>query len=581
MNPKFIVPVAGVVLAICSGVAIYFLMGSDSPRPLPPPADNSSSKNAPADESKPLQLEDFDLARIKPDPVRTDRPAQPYTASRTTVRITIEGRVVDESGAGIADARVQFIGAGKLNTVKGTGYTDGAGTYTLLAWTAGTPGRGEPQGRVAAEAPDGRVAVSNVTTLAEGDTASMPDLTVAAAATLEGQVVSNSGEPAAGAIITARSGGPVQVATMQGREPSASRRQYVTSVNAGADGRFTFKNLPLGTYQLSVEGGYYGVSEEKPAVDLTASAYAWQEVRLIGNNQVRGVLRDQRGEPVAGAVVRLAFVKANSPDAPAQPADPGVITPAITNLRDDAVGFRNDKVRANAYSDRRVQTDAAGRFGFSQLGDAEYRLEAKLGAGEATLPDVKINQPDYALQIDIKSSVSGTVRDAETGLPIEFYDARIASSTGEQTSPFDRVADDARFEYHPGGAYMLANPALKGAVVRICAAGYMPATLSFSDLAEGESKDGLDITLKPLCDLTFELTREGRRLDLEPVALLFDDRLVFEASSDKLGRVRIPRVAPATYRLKVTLADGTQLEADLTVPAARKATLEAKLSPVK
>jgi hypothetical protein len=148
-------------------------------------------------------------------------------------------------------------------------------------------------------------------------------------------------------------------------------------------------------------------------------------------------------------------------------------------------------------------------------------------------------------------------------------------------SPFDRVSEDGRFEYHPAGAYLIVNPSPEAQVVRICAPGYLPATVEIGELLEGNARQDLDVSLKPLCELTFDLTQDGRRLDFEPVAITFDNRLAYEASSNQLGRVRIPRVAPATYQLKVTLADGTQLSCELVVPAARKATLEAKLAVAK
>ena len=580
MGQKLIVPVAFAVLALCAGVAIYFLM-SDPPRPTP--SENTPVAEKPKGNSAPLEKADFEVSRVDPDPVRTERPPQPYVAPKSTVRIVVSGRVVDESGVGVADARVMFSGAGKLAGMKGTGYTDTSGTYRMLAWMPVNNAKGEPQGRTSAEAPGGRVAVGNIVTVTEGAFADMPDLVFAVAATLEGQVVTSSGEPAAGAEVTVRSAGPVQVATLQGREPTATRRQYVTTVVSDISGRYSIKHLPPGRYQISAEAGYFGVSAGKPEADLTTAAYAWQDIALENTNQVRGTLTDSAGSPIAGAVVRLAAVHKTTPagetDNPlGLPAANGIN--AVRDLRERAAGFRNsdNTLQANVFADRRALTDAAGRFGFTGLSDMEYKLEAKLGEAEGRIEGVKVNQPDYALPVEVKTSVAGVVRDAETGLPVEFFDVRAMLGTGQLgPTPFERVVDDGRFEYHPGGAYMVANPALSGGSVRVCAPGYMPAMVSMGELVEGDARRDLDISLKPLCDLSFDITRDGRRLDFEPVALIFDDRLAFEGSSDQLGRVRIPRVAPAIYRLRVTLADGTQLEADLIVPEARKATLEAKL----
>jgi hypothetical protein len=251
-------------------------------------------------------------------------------------------------------------------------------------------------------------------------------------------------------------------------------------------------------------------------------------------------------------------------------------------MRERVSDFRDEtSALATQVGKRRSITDAAGRYGFSNVQAGEYRLESKLGASEALLQAVQPGQPDHDLQLDANSSLSGTVLDAQTGLPVEFYDVRVVvAGQPTEVTPFERVSQDGRFAHHPGGRYALLNPMLQEGVVRVSAAGYMPATLSFGPLAEGDMLTGQDISLKPLCRLSFELVREGRRLDLEPVALLFDGLLAYEASSDELGRVRIPDVAPAAYKVVVFLADGTKLEADVTVPAAREAELQVALKPV-
>ena len=210
--------------------------------------------------------------------------------------------------------------------------------------------------------------------------------------------------------------------------------------------------------------------------------------------------------------------------------------------------------------------------------DADYSLISKIGDQEAHLDDVKTNQPDYELQIQITTSVSGIVRDAETGKPLEVYDFRAMIGGNPVVTPFDRVSDTGKFEYHPGGIYVAANPTLRDTIIRISTPGYAPAFVAAGELREGDARRDLDVSLKPLCQLSFDIVHEGKKLDLEPVAMLFDNRLAYETSSDELGRVRVPDVAPASYVVKVVLADGTQLEGILDVPARRSASLELKLS---
>jgi len=581
MGQKLVVPLTMLVLAISAGVAIYFLLQADTPRPAPAPAGNSTVADTPQRDSTPLSPLEFDVSRLQPDPVLTDKPHQPFSPAKDGLRMVISGRVLDDSGVGVADARVLFTGAQKLHLLRGSGYTDAAGNYRLLAWsTLSGHTAGEPAGRVSAEAPDGRLTVGDQTPVTEGDSFEMPDLTLASGATLEGQVITSDGAPAAGVIVTVRSGGPVFVHAIRGREPNSGQRQHVTSVTANETGRFSFRNLPPAKYQLSADAGYFGVNVPTPDVDLISARYLWQDLRLEGGSHVRGTVRDRQGNPIAGAVVQLVLVRRDAP-----PETPPVNSPArleaVRDLRERVTDFRNDTTAlATQVGKRRSITDAAGRYGFSNVQAGEYRLESKLGASEALMESVQPGQPDYDLQLDANSSLSGTVLDAQTGLPVEFYDVRVvvAAQPGEVT-PFERVSADGRFGHHPGGRYALLNPTLREGVVRVSAAGYMPATLKFGPLAEGDMLSGLDISLKPLCRLSFELVREGRRLDLEPVALLFEGMLAYEASSDERGRVRIPDVAPATYNVTVFLADGSKLVADVVVPAAREAELQVAFKP--
>lgn len=579
MGQKLVVPLAALVLVLGAAVAAWLLWPSDGPRPTPPPG-NDANARAPGN-AAPLRLNpaDFDPARVEPDPVTTQRPPQPYTPPAKALRIIVSGRVVNDSGVGIADACVSFSGDQQLRDMRGTGYSDAAGNYRLLAWSsaAGLP-TGERLGRVAAETPDGGIAVGEMVTIAE-DAAEMPELVIQQAAVLEGQVLAEDGAAVPGAKVTLRSGGPVQVVSLRGRAPEIARRQLVRTVFADETGRFRFQQLPSAAYSMHAEGEYFGANRELNPVDLTLTSYGWAELRLKNENHIRGVLQDQAGQPVPGAVVQLIVTSKPVPgERPAGNAP--VLTRSDLTTREDRVRRFDETSGVRPLGGNRVVTDAAGRFGFQYLVDLEYTIATKLGEAEARHEGAKINQPDYTLNIQVNTSLSGVVRDAETGRAIEGFDVRVMRMSGEpQVTPFDRVAPDGLFQHHPGGAWLLANPPLQDAVVRISAPGYAPAVIKVGELREGDQRRDLDASLQPLCSLTFELVHEGRKLDLEPVAMLFDERLAFEASSDELGRVRIPDVPPAVYKVKVQLADGSVLEGSLAVPARREAALTLQLAP--
>ena len=581
MGRKLLVPVSAIVLAALAGVAIWFLMADPKPRAI---ETNDIADNSPLDDSerrpRPLNPRDFDAGTLKPDPVQVDRPAQPFDAPRLAQRIIISGRVVTDAGLPVADAQVTFFGEQKLRDVRGHGYSDNTGAYQLIAWAAKPADTmaAEGWGRVAALTIGDEVGLGERVQITDTASVNMPDIVIKPSVVIEGLAQTADGTPAPGAEITATSAGPVEVTSLRGRTPSVATRQYVTTVVADAGGRFSLRGLPPAEYRLTASGHYFGLLETPITADVRNTAYLWQDVRLTGVNFVRGTLTDEGGAPIAGAVVQLRLAK---PDASAGlPTErPNIRTveaqPRIKPEVSDRTARRFPDVGNQPRGLMRVATDHAGRFGFNGVIAGEYVLAAKLGDAEASVEGVKPNEGEHNLRIGINSLVAGVVRDAETGQPVEAFDVRLLPGAGETgVNPFERVAETGRFEYRPGGNYAFVNPAPGALRVRVSAPGYAPTVVDIGTLAAAETKRDADVRLQPLCEAVFRLSRDGRALDLEPVALLFDDRLAYAACSNELAVVRITGVTPAEYTVRVVLADGTQLEGRLTVPAKRHATLE-------
>lgn len=591
MMQKLIVPIAAVVLAVLAGLAIWFLMQDSAPRPIASGNDQEQDGTSKLDSPAPLSANDFDASRLLPDPLANQRPDQPFVAPEKTSRVIISGRVVTANGAGVPDAHVIILGGAdgriipRANTatpgLRGSGYTDAAGFYRLLAWSP-QPDISAQKATIAAETPDGGVGIAEAVQIPDAPRFDMADLVISGSAVIEGQVLSEDGQPAPGAEITIRSSGPVMVASLRGRAPSARMHQFAKTVFADANGNFRIANLPAARYGLDVFGAYFGATPARVEVDVSTQERAWQEVRLEADSMIRGVLTDQGGVPVPGAVVRLTRPPAEGSD-----GSTPITEIKRSNFR-DATSIRDGGTTISRFNEIRVNsrthcvTDSAGRFGFVHPQPSEHIMLSRVGTSEARLEGVSISPTDYRMQIDISTSIGGIVRDAETGRVIERFDARFIPGEGDsETSPFEVVGENGRFEFHPGGSYGFANPALGALRVRVCSPGYAPALVSVADVKEGDQRRDIDVSLKPLCRLTARLVRDGRALDFEPCALLFDDRLAYEASSDELGRVRIPDVTPAVYKVKVVLADGAELEGELSVPATHAAELDIKVGPAK
>lgn len=583
MSQKLLVPVGAAVLVVAGILTIWLLLPKHTPQVSG--SGNDAPTESPADSTAPLDASPDDLSaeRLTPDPVVTERPPQPFDTTLPARRFLVSGRVVTATGIGVAGAEVQFVGEQKLRDWSATGFSDDAGYYRILAWAADPRGTvaGDAFGRVAAVSTDGAIAVGPSTKIAEGDEVIFPDLVLPESRVIEGQVLSESGQPVPGAQVTARSAGRVEVATLRGRSPSIANRPYVTSVVSDSTGRYSFPHMPAGEYALTVEAGYAGEKLERTIADIRNAPSVWQDLTVTLNNYVRGVVVDQGGQPVPGVIVQLrAKPVAADAETPADPADVKGKLEAV-NPRDSVRRF-DDDARFQRNTRFISVTDAAGRFGFGNRSDAEYELVTRVAGKETVLENVRINQPDYRLEIRVDTVVSGIVRDARTGLPVESYDARLLPGEGpEDVNPFQRVAPDGRFAYHPGGVYLFANPPARPSRVQVSAAGYAPAVINLRDLAAGEARRNVDIELLPLCDVSLRLTLEGRGLDFEPVALLYDGHLAFAGSSDELGTARLNDVAPQTYEVRVVRADGTRLFGTLVVPAMREAELEVKLKPAE
>src|SRR5690606_26203792 len=210
----------------------------------------------------------------------------------------------------------------------------------------------------AAETPDGGIAVGEMVTIAE-DAAEMPELVIQQGAVLEGQVLAEDGAAVPGAKVTLRSGGPVQVVSLRGRAPEIARRQLVRTVFADETGRFRFQQLPSAAYSMHAEGEYFGANRELNPVDLTLTSYGWAELRLKNENHIRGVLLDQSGQPVPGAVVQL--IVTSKPVTGERPAgNAPVLTRSDLTTREDRVRRFDETSGVRPLGGNRVVTDAAG-----------------------------------------------------------------------------------------------------------------------------------------------------------------------------------------------------------------------------
>lgn len=586
INNKYVGTVAVLLVAAASGLLVFFLL-ADSPKPSPKPKTDPDQKSD-AGKPDPVQPDKPATApeNIEPDPVRNERPPQPYVLPSELPRLIVEGRVVDGNGVGLADAEVLFTGDMALRGMQGVGFTDGAGNYQLLAWSSTKPaasGSTTRRGTISARSADGGQGVSPTVTVPDGESFLAPPVAVNAGGAIEGVVLNTDGAPAPGARVTVRSATPVPMPDFRGREPRVVTRPLVRMVQADERGQFKAAALPAAQYRVTADPGYWGQNTNAATVDVAEGRSAWSQVELRAENYIRGRVVDALGNPVPDAVVFLT----RPPVEGETPGDLGSAANRIT-ARDrggDVSRIGADTARRfdeSSATNSRQMTDAQGRFGFFTLEDIEWTVVARVGAVEARLEKHRVNLPDITLTLETpgKALVSGRVTDAETGLPVSAFDLRVFAGSGSaDPDPFSRVAPDRMFPWRPSGEYRLVNPPAGEFRLRFTAPGFVPQFVQIKALGDGEHRAAANAELLPLCELYMTPTLNNRRFDFEPVMLMFDNRIAYQASTDALGNLRIPGVAPGKYRLKLVQRDGTALQCDVEVPARRRAELSVTLDP--
>lgn len=504
----------------------------------------------------------------RPDPVVTRKPAQEIQldAAKPLRRMLVSGRVSDPAGGILADIRVEFAGSGELSRLAGSGYTDPSGRYSMLVWERAESSRGASGatgGRVFAISPDGRVGATEAKAFELSPQVEMDELKLERSVAIEGRVTDPDGANAPFAQVTLRSHGMLRAPADPASPSNMEHRPVVRTVQANERGMFSVRDLPPGLYGLTVEQCYFGAAQAKVDVDVSDGVSRWQDVILQRLNYVRGRLLDQEGRPIEGAVVSLRAVTAIKTPEGREIRPEGAALEGPRNVREGARGELN---RRSAGAQWRCVTDPQGRFGLVNLFDADYVLATALGGATAEVAGVRVNQADYTLTLNLENSLGGNVKDAETGRPVERYDVRVVPTT-EKASPFDRVRADSVFPWHEAGGFRLVNVPAGSLSLRFSAPGYAPLVLPMAALGSGERRANIEVSLLPLCELRLALKQGERRLPREPVMLLFEGRVAYEASSDEFGEARLPDVAPGSYEIRVQRADGSEWRAALNVPA--------------
>jgi RNA polymerase sigma factor (sigma-70 family) len=291
--------------------------------------------------------------------------------------LTLSGTVLDPTGAAVHAARLRLWDLDVSSADEAAREVPtSAGRYSLRL----PPG----QYRLEARA-DGYVPTLEEVALARDQ---VRDLHVPVAAPLTGRVViASTGQPLAGADVTAR-------------EPAIAMTQRQWRARTDSDGRFTFRELPVRSYQLVAHAG-------------ALAGIASQIAVTAGGPTDVGVIHVLPAASVRGRVL--------SPDgAPAQGARVGLVHPWSRSG-----GFELATI-----------VGADGAFQLTGVLPGQYRLEARHGSRQV-ITDVEVgaqDQSEVTLKLASSTTIRGRVTDAHER-PVR--GALVMSSAGKTFSSDD------------------------------------------------------------------------------------------------------------------------------------------------
>jgi uncharacterized GH25 family protein len=300
----------------------------------------------------------------------------------------VVGKVVDDRGDGVPQARVRYSGASDWSQ-QANDRLDGAvtaadGSFRFEALPAGSF-------RFVATHPERAPGTSALVTLDGKTTRDGVVIAMAIGAIVKGHVVDAQHHPVASARVrigTAATAGP------RARTFDPPRQAY-----SDAQGAFEIKGLPR--LALSAAALHETGSSQTVAVDATAGDVADLTLTLDVTGTISGTVVDPEGQPIEGAQVSAG---------PTFGAGRGQIDPSQWRLR----GFPEEV------------TDAAGKFTLTGLGPGQYRISAAPAArarGRGTSRDGVVaatGDTNVRLVLSPDGGVKGKVALSDGSVPAMF-----------------------------------------------------------------------------------------------------------------------------------------------------------------
>jgi protocatechuate 3,4-dioxygenase beta subunit len=376
----------------------------------------------------------------------------------------VSGRVTDEKGAPVAGARVGFAAESNMRALVRGGPAAFLGRSGVATGPDGAfrlRGLGPERNRTLEATKVGWVpARRHGVTLKSGEVVKDVALILKRGLEARGRVVDPAGKPIAEASVrVSRPEG--ETSRFMFRIGGMEDRQKPDAWSA-ADGTFRVAGLEPGEYVLVVQREGYAL-KQVPSVKVQAEgANDWPPVVLSPGVALAGFVRNGKGEPVVGAQVSSFAIDAGP--------------------------------RGTA------TTDPEGRFRLDGFGSDRAVMLSVTAEGYAPVRrEVTPPSEDLAIVLKTTGTIRGRVEDAGSNQPVTDFSA---SYRAPRTGGFGggmqiRMGGDTEKSFQsPDGTFELTDvPAGKWNVIA-SAAGYRPAEVAGIEIGEGETKEGVILSLK-------------------------------------------------------------------------------------
>lgn len=375
---------------------------------------------------------------------------------------SITGKVTDEAGAPVAGARVRIARESGMRAIMRAGPAAFLGRSGVMT---GPDGTFRVRGLAAQKNLTLEAAKSNyVTAKRHGVTLSagqaVKDVALVLKRGLEarGRVADTAGQPIGGAEIrlsqAERGGGGfmIRMGGMDRDKPDAT---------SGADGSFRVAGLEAGEYALAVTREGYAPKRVPSAAVLDPGPNQWPVIVLAAGVPIAGVVRSSKGEAIVGAEV-FGF--------------------------GEGAGSRNSR------------TDPEGRFRLEGFGSERPVMLNVRADGYASLQKrVTPSAEEVVFVLKTSGTIRGRVEDASTKRPVTDFTASYTEGQGAFAAGMRFVMggsqSDKAFQSSDGSFELADVPPGKWSV-RATSPGYRPMEVSGIEVGEGETKEGVVVSLK-------------------------------------------------------------------------------------